>query len=131
MPSELVACWTCYKITNRLSPGVHLDPDGTTSTDYGYAVSITETQIAEWDQARDERARKAAPTCPCCGDKTDINNECACWCLPDPNLPSCTGQPGCLHAAAKTAPVLSPTLEAELDELVAERDLESEPFPRG
>ena len=75
--------------------------------------------------------KKAAPTCPCCRDKTDLNNECACWCLPDPNLPSCTNQPGCLYAAAKTLPPLSPTLEAELAELVAERELEADPFHRG
>ena len=74
-----------------------------------------------------EAHRKTAPTCPCCADKMDINNECACWCLPDPNLPSCTNQPGCPYAAAK--PDMSATLEAELADLVAER--ERGPFPRG
>ena len=113
--------------------------------------------------------RPQAKACPCCGDKIDLNDECACFCAPDPKLPSCNRLPECHYAAAtrvmilgqwytkeadsweppdfcndtdcececpvclaaKTAPPLSPTLEAELAELVAERDLEAEPFPRG
>lgn len=78
MQTENVVCWVCYRATNRLAPGVHPDPDGTTATDQGYAITITKAQIAEWDRARDERVR-----------------------------------------------------QAEFAELVAERELEADPFPRG
>ena len=78
------------------------------------------------------RHARTAPTCPCCGDKTDINNECACWCLPDPNLPSCTNQPECPWAIRNPKSAMSAKLEAELAELVAERDaVEAEPFHLG
>ncbi len=56
MDPNLVACWTCYRATNRLRPGVHLDPNGTTVTDQGYAITITAAQIGQWDQARDDRS---------------------------------------------------------------------------
>lgn len=97
--------------------------------------------------------------CPCCGDRIDCNNECACFCVPDPNLSSCHDLPECHYAAAtqvmilgqwytkeagsseppivdveqaaKTFPPLSPTLEAELAELFSERELEVEPFHLG
>ena len=75
---------------------------------------------------------RTAPTCPCCGDKTDINNECACWCLPDPNLPSCTNQPECPWAIRNPKSAMSAKLEAELAELVAERDaVEADSFHLG
>ena len=100
--------------------------------------------------------RPQAKTCPCCGDRIDCNDECACFCVPDPNLSSCHDLPECHYTAAtqvmilgqwytkeagsseppivdtpQTQSPLSPTLEAELAELVAERDLEAEPFHMG
>ena len=93
MPSGQVVCWTCYRATNRLTPGVHLDPDGTTATDHGYAITLTQAQIAQWDRARNERIRQG-------GLEVAKNVEC---------LPCAD----------------------EMAEVVAERELEADPFPRG
>ena len=93
MQTGQVVCWTCYRATNRLTPGVHLDPDGTTATDQGYAITITEAKIAEWDRARNLRIRQG-------GLAVAKNVEC----LPCGD---------------------------ELDAIMAERELEAEPFPRG
>ena len=76
--------------------------------------------------------------CICCGDTLDTNGECACFCDPEyckaNGLAYCAGHHGCNFEAkltAQTFPPLSPTLEAELAELVAERELEADPFHRG
>lgn len=79
MQTGQVVCWTCYRITNKLASGTHLDPDGTTATDQGYAVTITEEQIAQWDKARNERIRqgdlevaKNVPCLPCADELADL-----------------------------------------------------------
>ena len=55
MEPLLVVCWTCYYATDRLQPGAYSDPNGTTTTPDGYAIVVTEAQIAEWDKVRSER----------------------------------------------------------------------------
>jgi hypothetical protein len=55
MESELVCCWECYRVTDRLTPGVHLDPNGTKATPEGYAVVLTRAQVDRFDAERQAR----------------------------------------------------------------------------
>lgn len=57
MEPTLVVCWTCFRITDRLSPGLHLDPTGATATNQGYAAHITNADITKWDLERTTRCR--------------------------------------------------------------------------
>ena len=55
MPSDQVVCLTCYRLTNRLEPGLYPCPHGTTPTPEGYAIKLTRDHIAIWDKARMDR----------------------------------------------------------------------------
>ena len=76
--------------------------------------------------------------CPCCGDTVDLHKDCTCFSDPDyckaNGKPYCSNLEGCrfeASIAAETFPPLSETIEAELVELFAERELEAEPFHLG
>ena len=45
MEKILVACWTCYRLSNRLQPGKHP----------AFLSDLTRETIAAWDEARDAR----------------------------------------------------------------------------
>ncbi len=55
MESHLVVCWDCYRITNKLQAGFHLNPLGTTASDEGYGVQLTNELINKWDTERTAR----------------------------------------------------------------------------
>lgn len=48
MARENVVCWECYRATNRLSSGVHLDANG--------CFTVSAEDIASWDKARLSRS---------------------------------------------------------------------------
>ena len=51
MAPQNVTCWTCYRLSDRLTPGTHQDPEN------GYPFTCLASDIAKWDRARDARAR--------------------------------------------------------------------------
>ena len=75
---------------------------------------------------------RTASYCLCCSSIIDVHDDCACSCDADQMRADgrsyCTERSGCEYAES---PPISATLEAELAELLAERELEANPFPRG
>ena len=61
-----VVCWPCYRATDRLTPGTHLDPNRNRRTKtFQPTIIITQAQIDAWDNERETRLAK----CPYCGDE--------------------------------------------------------------
>ncbi len=52
MWDRLVACWTCYRASDRLMPGTYTTADVVATGD---TWTITKEEIEEWDRARNER----------------------------------------------------------------------------
>jgi hypothetical protein len=49
MLPECVVCWTCYRLTKRLTPGTHADPIN------GHNFFVSANDIGRWDLARERR----------------------------------------------------------------------------
>ena len=55
MPTDLVVCWTCYRLSDRLQAGRW--PDGN-----GLTFVVTDEDIKRWDKARDKRSPFMTPS---------------------------------------------------------------------
>lgn len=48
MAMEEVVCWACFRLTNKLTPGVYTDSDGD-------VCDITREDVDRYDRARERR----------------------------------------------------------------------------
>lgn len=63
MDAEMIVCWECFKLSNRLSPGEHEDILLTTGYKIGTFV-LTEEEVELWSSARDARMNRGEMKAP-------------------------------------------------------------------